>query len=277
MESIVITSMKPALRQIITPAQHGFMPKRSTCTQLLDFTHYVLSSLDRGSGVDAIYLDFQKAFDSVCHRRLLQVCEGYGFKEELVRWIEAFLQNRTQRVRVNQTFSRESPVLSGVPQGSCLGPFLFILYINEIVEIVNHSKTWLYADDVKLAINEDTPNSQQLLQEDLNNIIKWCEVRQLCLSPNKCQAIHCGKTKVIPQHNYLINGQPLTWVERIRDLGLTLTADFKWQAHWVNMTRKAIAMINCAFRAFTHTPSTVLIKIFKCMTQIATRTIEEMG
>ena len=128
----------------------GFLSRRSTCTQLLDTLSDWVSAVNKRQRVDCVYIDLSKAFDTVSHPKLLQKLRGYGVDYELFNWISAFLSGRSQRVTVDSGLSESVPVTSGVPQGSVLGPLLFLLYINDIVECVEGvSHVRLFADDAK--------------------------------------------------------------------------------------------------------------------------------
>ncbi|MCP3668106.1 MAG: reverse transcriptase family protein, partial [Gammaproteobacteria bacterium] len=153
MEDIIDRAMKSHLAKyrLLSTAQHGFLAKHSCTTQLLECVNDWTLALSRKSPVDVVYLDFSKAFDSVSHAKLLHKCEQYGFTGKLLAWIRAFLVGRYMRVRVGNDLSEWATVESGVPQGSILGPLLFIIYVNDIVERLPRSVTTkLFADDIKL-------------------------------------------------------------------------------------------------------------------------------
>ncbi len=145
---------------LFSPFQFGFLPKKSCETQLLSYLNKIITDLDAKLSVDSIYLDFCKAFDSVCHKKLVHKLSSYGLGGNLLDWIKDFLTYRTQNVRIGNTLSSERPVISGVPQGSVLGPILFLFYINDITLLKNNDSTQImvFADDIK--IFSKTTNSQ---------------------------------------------------------------------------------------------------------------------
>ena len=131
---------------ILSPKQHGFISGRSTTTQLLKYLDKCVEIIATGGVVDTIYLDFSKAFDCVPHRRLIGKLESYGVTGKILEWIKEFLNGRTQVVKVNGAESQSAPVVSGIPQSSVLGPILFIIYINDLLENIE-SEGLLFADD----------------------------------------------------------------------------------------------------------------------------------
>ena len=148
METIVRNHIVKHLldNELISPSQHGFTKGRLCLTNLLEVLEEWTEILDGGDCLDVIYLDLKKAFDTVPHRRLIAKLKAYGIRGEVIKWVECFLKNRKQRVKLNGASSDEADVLSGVPQGSVLGPILFLVYINDLPDNIR-SKIKLFADD----------------------------------------------------------------------------------------------------------------------------------
>ena len=160
--------------KLINPSQHGFLKARSCLTNLLCFFEEITKWVDEGSPVDVIYLDFQKAFDKVPHQRLILKLKSHGMGNSIINWIEQWLKDRRQRVVVDGEVSSWKPVLSGVPQGSVLGPILFLIYINDLEEGVT-GNILKFADDTKLFRKVKEIGDKQKLQDDIDKLVKWSE------------------------------------------------------------------------------------------------------
>ena len=173
-------------KQLIKPSQHGFLPGRSCQSNLLEFLERVTDDTDRGNNNDVAYLDFAKAFDKVPHARLLIKLKALGVNNQVSSWIEAWLRDRRQRV-ISGEESAWSAVSRGVPQGSIIGPLLFIVYINDLDEKMT-STVLTFADDTKIS-----SNSQHELQRDLDTAVEWAQTWQLQFNTNKCKVMHVGR------------------------------------------------------------------------------------
>ena len=149
------------------------------------------SALEYGDNLDALYMDFAKAFDTVPHQRLLVKLKGYGIGGAVLQWIDAFLSGRRQRVVVNGSKSTWAQATSGIPQGSVLGPLLFVCFINDMPSVVK-SPVHLFADDTKLYRRVTTLEDHKALQDDLTNREDWSTKWNLCFNTNKCKVMHIG-------------------------------------------------------------------------------------
>ena len=176
MESIVRDQMLDYLleKKLLSKQQHGFVAGRSTCTDLLESLQDWSIALNRRQGVDVLYIDFSKAFDSVVHSKLIEKLKAYGFRYELVAWISEFLKNRRQRVTVASRLSEIASVTSGVPQGSVIGTLLYLLFVNDIAELfVDPISCKLFADDVKLYSKISTQFDAIQLSNALQELVDW--------------------------------------------------------------------------------------------------------
>ena len=246
LEHIVCSSIHRHLDQhnILCDAQHGFRKKRSCTSQLLLTIQDLAKGMDMGDQTDVILLDLSKAFDKVPHGRLMYKVNYYGIRGNTHTWIQSLLSNRSQKVQLEGSSSHTSPVLSGVPQGSVVGPLLFLLLINDLPEYVS-SKTSvrLFADDCvmyrKVATEEDT----KALQKDLDALQNWESDWLMQFHPQKCQVMHISTTsrkkEAIQNSKYHIHGIPLVEAEKAKYLGLNLHKNLKWNHHLDAITKKA--------------------------------------
>lgn len=218
--------------------QHGFRSKLSCETQLVTFIQEITDKMAEGKQTDVAVMDFSKAFDKVDHQRLLLKLKRLGINNKTVNWIKSFLSNRQQKVVVDGQESGNCPVLSGVPQGSVLGPCLFLIYINDMPNTLA-SKTRLFADDtiVYFTINSQTDCST--LQSDLNKLQKWEDEWLMSFNPDKCEIIHISRKKKPIKFEYTLHNKILKSADKVKYLGLTITKDLTWNNHINNITNKA--------------------------------------
>ena len=156
--------------------QYGFIKGRSSMLQLLHMLDKWTEYLDYGGQIDAVYTDFEKAFDKVPHKRLLSKLCSYGINGNIINWIKDFLAGRKYRVKVNSSYSSWADVTSGIPQGSVLGPLRFVIYINDVIDCCEpFSNIYLFADDAKLFHHVLHPGDQQLLQKGIDELVQWTQ------------------------------------------------------------------------------------------------------
>lgn len=174
MESIIRDEIVAHLMKhnLLSNDQHGFVPGRDCITQLLLCLEDWTNMMENGESFDIIYTDFSKAFDSVAHERLLLKLEDVGIKGDLSHWIKTFLPRRKQCVNVSGVLSSWKDVISGIPQGSVLGPLLFVIFINDMPEEVKYNICKLFADDCKLygSVKENDDNKMQI---DITSLENW--------------------------------------------------------------------------------------------------------
>ncbi|CAK1581112.1 unnamed protein product [Parnassius mnemosyne] len=161
--------------------------------------------MDKGIQVDSVYTDFRKAFDKVDHYILLKKIAFNGIRGDLLRWFHSYITKRTQRVVVNGHSSNLVTVISGVPQGSILGPLLFILFINDINNCFHHSHFLLYADDLKVYLPILSADDNFKLQSDLYRLSLYCTKNKLQLNVDKCKSITFTKKRNLINNTYTIN------------------------------------------------------------------------
>ena len=181
---------------ILTDSQHGFRKRRSCDTHLITTVNNLAKGLDKNEQTDVILLDFSKAFDKVAHSRLLLKLNNYGIRGNLLKWIRDFLSDRTQQVVLKGSSSDTSPVTSGVPQGSVLGPLLFLAFINDLPSRVK-SRTGMFADDCLVDRKIKNQADAKALQEDIDSLQVWEREWQMEFNADKCAVIRIT-TKRIP-------------------------------------------------------------------------------
>ena len=169
---------------IFSSNQHGFRRGHSCSTQLLSYSYNIFNNSVEGNDTDCVYLDYSKAFDKVDHEVLLNKLRYYNIPELYLNWFKNFLDGRKQSVYLNGSYSYSSSVQSGVPQGSVLGPLFFIIYINDLPNIIHNSRILTYADDTKIISDVRSVNDTINLQNDLNRIVEWSKDNNMKLNSN---------------------------------------------------------------------------------------------
>ena len=209
--------------KLINSSQHGFLKARSRLTNLLCFFEEITKWVDEGSPVDVIYLDFQKAFDKVPHQRLILKLKSHGMGNSIINWIEQWLTDRRQRVVVDGEVSSWKSVLSGVPQGSVLGPILFLVYINDLEEEVI-GKILKFADDTKW-FTKTKEIGDNFFYKMTDKLVKWSEKWQMLFNFGKCKCLHIGPGNT--NMTYEMGGTILSTTVKEKDLGVTMNANMK--------------------------------------------------
>ena len=232
LEHIIHSSVMKHLDKydIITDKQHGFRRRRSCETQLIATIEGIASKLRSGKDqVDIILLDFAKAFDKVPHVRLLHKLQYYGIRGETLTWIKEFLSGRSQQVILEGQNSRKD-VLSGVPQGTVLGPLLFLAFINDLPEVVKTSEARLFADDCLLYRQIKNDKDTADLQADLSALEDWETKWQMRFHPEKCTVIRvCTNKRWRKQTSYKLHDHVLDVVDCNKYLGVNISEDLSWK------------------------------------------------
>ena len=249
--------------KILCENQHGFRKKRSTESQLVSFTNDLASNIDVGTQTDVVLLDFAKAFDKVNHSSLLKKLDHYGIRGQTFNWIQQFLFERTQRVILDGVLSDSAPVLSGVPQGSVLGPLLFLIYINDLPQYVSPgTQVRLFADDSAVYRRMRDENDHVVLQKDLDNLQVWEKMWSMNFHPNKCQVLNIT-TKRAPSINlYTIHDEIIDNVDSAVYLGVTLSNTMSWSKHIDSVCFKAQRSLNFLQRNFRNCSPTIKSKLY---------------
>ena len=241
LEHIIASNMMSFLEQnsIIYDLQHGFRSSRSCETQLISFIQDLFKANDNNTQTDIIVMDFAKAFDKVSHRHLLYKLQWYGINPSVIGWISDFLGNRTQNVILGGRKSNSIPVTSGVPQGTVLGPILFLLYINDLPDYLHHSTLRLFADDSIIYKEIHSPLDLDLLQLDLEAAGKWETDWQMHFHPEKCTVLNITQKHNPHRFLYKLHGHTLSNENSTKYLGITLQTNCKWDKQINSITAKA--------------------------------------
>ena len=257
----IIDHMKE--NNLFSDKQFGFISGRSTMLQLLKVLDIWTEILDQGGTIDSIYRDFMKAFDKVPHKRLIYKIERYGISGNILGWIEDFLSNRTQEIIINESKSKPASVTSGIPQGSVLGPILFVLYINDLPEVVHRdTHIFLFADDTKAFRKIDSQYDQLQLQRDIDNMVTWSNTWLLKFHPEKCTMMNIGG-KCTPNFDYSMEGHILNYSLCEKDLGVHIDNKLSFEKHITSAINKANRILAIVRRTFDTIDKEIFLNVYK--------------
>ena len=259
--------------ELLSNNQHGFRKKKSCMTQLLSHIEHIYKSLNNDDEVDVIYLDFAKAFDKVDHAILLSKLEQYGIKGKALAWIKEFLLERKQAVIIEGHKSSFQEVISGVPQGTVLGPILFVLYINDLLNILSFSNGFSFADDTKLIGNIVGENCVKSLQRDLDTVIEWAKRNNMELHEQKFEVLNysLNQSKLLRKLPFYPTtteyctpkGHVIAPQQTVRDLGVYVSSNRSWSPHIENVAGEARKMAAWALSAFRDRSPRVMLILYK--------------
>jgi hypothetical protein len=267
MERLVKDSLMTYLlsNNLLNDSQHGFLPGRSTLTCLLSYLENVTYFLECNMCIDVVYLDLTKAFDSVPHKYLLAKLQSYGIDERVLAWIASFLRDRRQCVKVNSVCSSFERVVSGVPQGSVLGPLLFLIYVDDMDDMICRAKLIKYADDTKLYLPyfpSSVVASISPISDDLHNFHVWCNLWKLRVNPSKCLCQYLGASN--PRLPVLLeDNNSVVSTDCVCDLGVWLTSDLKPSLNCARAAKRGHQMLSLIKIAFKFLQPSLLCKLYK--------------
>ena len=263
--------------KLISSNQHGFRKGYSCLSELLIHYDEILCNMNHDNAdTDLIYLDFAKAFDKVDHDLLLKKLSRYGIKDQLHTWLTSFLKGRSQTVVVEGFRSYPYPVLSGVPQGTVLGPILFLLFVNDIELSLSHSKVRLFADDSRLSKPLKNPGDVSLLQQDLNHVLDWAKSNNMLLNEDKFELLqhHTSSRNfayqlalpfVIDENSYIANNTSIQPSDHVTDLGVIMQQDLSFSLHISDMVKRARNKLSWVLSVFKSRSELVVGTLYKSM------------
>ena len=253
---------------LFSSAQQGFIKGKSCTTQLLEFLEDVSQALDEGDDVDVIYLDFKKAFDKVPHRRLLVKLQGYGIQGKVLDWIQEFLTEWKQRVVINESESEWSDVTSGIPHGRFLGPTLFLVYINDMPDVIN-ALIKLFADDAKVynRVKQNEQSADNHVQSSLNRGVNWANTWSMRFNFTKCHHMHIGKYKTGTKYTMQDGNDTfeLETVKSEKDLGVTIDCNLSFRDHINSKVNLAYRNLGIIFRTLTFLEEETFLHLYKSL------------
>lgn len=254
---------------LLNPNQHGFRTGRSCLSQLVRHYDEILQLLEKGKNVDVIYLDFAKAFDKLDFQITLRKIQTMGIGDRILRWIQAFLTNRHQIVHVRGAKSRLEPVISGVPQGSVLGPLLFLILLGDIDKEIQYSRVSSFADDTRVLAGVINGNDAQNLQRDLNLIYRWSFKNNMLFNSGKFECVRYGRDVALKESSsyQAFGGKDVPAATTVRDLGVLMSADGTFKDHISHITCSASLKCGWVLRTFRTREVSPMITLWRALIQ----------
>ncbi|KAK6764801.1 hypothetical protein RB195_024937 [Necator americanus] len=268
MEKIIRDKLLSWLKKfhLIPAQQHGFVGGASTSTNLIDSIFDWSLACNQGKSIDIIYVDLSKAFDKVCHSKLIAKLKYFGITGHIIDWMISYLNMRSMTVKVGHKYSAKFPCRSGVPQGGVLSPLLFLIYTIDLPNVIrtsSHVSVQMYADDIKIYGIYDDENYLEVrnaLQTSLAKMSDWASKWDLRINHDKSLVMHIGKGNVA---EYSMNGVALKICKSVRDLGIFVDYNLNFTEHIDHIVRKAYSALFRLFRIVHTSNPTILTRLYK--------------
>ena len=263
MERIVKNEMTQFIEsnKLLSESQHGFRSGRSVTTNMTAFFNQTTRWMDEGRSFDVLYLDFAKAFDKVCHRRLLLKLEELGIKGKMLEWVADWMRGRRQRVRVEGVYSDWEEVVSGVLQGSVLGGLLFNLFIDDIDETADGALVLKFADDTKIAQIVENAGEAERMQATIDNLAEWASKWGMAFNAAKCKVLHGGNRN--PRWEYEMDGTAIGEAMEEKDLGILVVPSMRPSRQCAAAAKAANYALGQLLRSFHYRNKRNLIPLYK--------------
>ena len=239
LDDIIANKLASLCCNKISSCQHGFIKGRSTVSNLSIHTHNIVNAINNHSQYDTIYTDFKKAFDLVNHSVLINKLVNMQIPLYIVKWIQDYLSDRFSSIKIHNSFSDTFKIPCGVPQGSHIGPILFILFINDLLSEIQFSNCLLFADDCKLSYLINSLDDCMKLQSDLIKICEWCNLNGMQINIKKCFVISFSRSYQLFNYDYKIDNQSLTRVSKMKDLGVIFDSRLTFTPHLDSIISRA--------------------------------------
>ena len=246
---------------LMKSTQHGFRTGRSTQTNLIEFLNETTKWSDDGKCFDVIFLDFSKAFDVICHKRLMVKLQAVGICDKILRWLENWISERRQRVEIDGETSMWVAVISSVLQGSVLGGILFSIFVNDIDDAVLDALMRKFADDTKMAMMIRNAEDAYRMQANLDSLYKWAETWKMSYNVKKCKVIHHGKNNI--RFDYNLNGCIMESANEEKDLGVWMEVDMRSTKQCRMAAQSANWALGQLLRSFHYRKANCLVPLYK--------------
>jgi hypothetical protein len=256
---------------ILHPDQYGFQPNKSTSHAIIDYLQQLYSNIDSGDPVFSIFLDFRKAFDCVDHTILLSKLQYYGIRGLAHNWFASYLQSRKQYVSINGVDSSVTNISHGVPQGSVLGPLLFLLFINDLPKVSNKFQTVLFADDSTLSIpmskKQSLEDHASVINIELARVQNWIKCNKMCINPDKTRYIVFSYRNNVELPIVELGDNVIQATDSIKFLGVIIDEKLSFQYHVNYISTKLSKSVGILYKLVSFLPPSILRKLYFTLDQ----------